>query len=82
MRHNTAVNRSSSALANVFNMEFKYLRKKLVMIPTAQLLNIIMKTCGRNISARFSMLKALKIFPWTNKINALHKIESRYMNTF
>jgi hypothetical protein len=81
-QHKMAVNINSRALANVFNMEFKFLRKKLVMIPIAALLNMMMMTLNWNTDAKESRVKAPKRLPWQSSIPALHTIESTYMKTF
>lgn len=44
--HKMAVNINSNALAKVFKMEFKFFKKKLVIIPMAALLNMIRTTLG------------------------------------
>jgi hypothetical protein len=78
----TAVNINSKALANVFKMEFRFLRKKLVIIPIAALLIMISRTVGRNTAARAVGSNASCRLPCTRRTQALHKMESTYMNTF
>ena len=58
IQHSTAVNMSSKALANVFRMEFKLRKKRLVTIPMAALFITMAKTPGCMIVAMLSNSKA------------------------
>jgi len=53
-----AVNINSRALANVFKMEFKFFRKKLVIMPIAALLHMMMMTLNWNTDAKESRVNA------------------------
>lgn len=86
IQHNTAVKISSTALAKVFSIEFKVFRKKLVIIPTSELFNIIKITFGcRNVL--ISTLVSVSLTLFVNTLNRtiatmLQKILSMYINTF
>jgi len=86
IQHNIAVKINSIALAKVFSIEFKVFRKKLVIIPTSELFNIIRITFGcRNIP--ISTLLNVSLTPLVNMLNKiiatiLQKILSTYINTF
>jgi hypothetical protein len=53
-----AVNINSRELANVFKMEFKFFRKKLVIMPIAALLHMMMMTLNWNTDAKESRVNA------------------------
>lgn len=86
IQHNNAVKINSTALAKVFSIEFKVLRKKLVIIPTSELFNIIKITFGcKNVS--ISTLVSVSLTLFVNTLNRtiatmLQKILSIYINTF
>jgi len=86
IQHNIAVKINSIALAKVFSIEFKVFRKKLVIIPTSELFNIIRITFGcRNVP--ISTLFNVSLTPLVNMLNKiiatiLQKILSIYINTF
>lgn len=86
IQHSIAVKISSTALAKVFRIEFKFLRKKLVIIPTSELFNIIRITFGcKNVPN--STLLSVSLTPFVNTLNRtiatmLQKILSIYINTF
>jgi len=52
------VNINSRALANVFKIEFKFFRKKLVIMPIAALLHMMMMTLNWNTDAKESRVNA------------------------
>lgn len=86
-QQNIAVNISSIALANVFNIEFKFFKKKLVIIPTNALFNIINITIGCTNTLLLTLLNILLKLFFLNIPNAtittmLQKILSMYINTF
>ena len=85
------VNMSSNALANVFNIELSDFKNKLVTIPIAALLRIIINTFQWNTRLSESQDKAsnkppppLSLSSGTQKLssNTLQIIESTYMNAF
>lgn len=78
----TAVNMSSRALANVFKIELRVLRKKLVIMPMAALFSMISSTVGRRTAPRAAGWNAACMLPCTISTPALQMIESTYMNTF
>lgn len=86
IQHSIAVKISSTALAKVFSIEFNVFRKKLVIIPTRELFNIIRITFGcRNIP--ISTLLSVSLTPFVNILNRtiatmLQKMLSMYINTF
>ena len=82
IQHNTAVNISSKALANVFKMEFKFLRNRLVTIPMAALFTTMIKTPGCKMAEMLLGWKALVSSPLKPSTTALQTMESRYMKTF
>ena len=59
----TAVTTSSRALANAFNIEFNFLRNKLVTIPRTELLIISSSTRGCLMESNAGRVKALEISP-------------------
>ena len=82
IQHNTAVNMSSSALANVLRMELRDRRKSETTMPMAALLIMIQMTDTWHIEARLSGVKAVTSWPRKPRATALHTIESTYINTF
>lgn len=86
IQQSIAVKISSTALAKVFSIEFKVFRKKLVIIPTRELFNIIRITFGcRNVP--ISILLNVSPTSFVNILNRtitimLQKILSIYINTF
>lgn len=86
IQHSIAVKISSIALAKVFRIEFNVFRKKLVIIPTSELFNIIRITFGcRSVS--ISTLVNVSPMPFVNTLKRtiatmLQKILSMYINTF
>ena len=77
-----AVRMSSSALAKVFKILFKFFKNKLVVIPINELFTIITMTRGLRIGVIDSLVKISRVFPWLVSTKTFHKIESRYINTF
>ena len=82
IQHNIAVKTSSKALAKVFTIEFRFFKKKLVIIPIAALLNMIKRTLGSMKILGPALLNASKRLPCISSTAILHSILSMYMNTF
>jgi len=77
-----AVMTSSNAEANAFRIEFSFWRERLVMMPRTALLRMRMRTRGLAIEEREGEVKALCKSPLAPSRRTLHRMESRYMNTF
>lgn len=86
IQQSSAVKINSIALANVFSIEFKFFKKKLVIIPTKALFSIINITIGCT-DALISTLLSVSLSPFLNVLNItiatiLQKMLSMYINTF
>jgi len=86
IQQSVAVKINSIALAKVFNIEFKVFKKKLVIIPTSALFNIINITFGCK-NALISTLLNVSFTLFFNVLNKtiatmLQKMLSIYINTF
>ena len=82
IQHKTAVNINSIALANIFKIEFKFFKNKLVVIPASALLKIIKRTGITNTCDSDCLLNADINSPLKYKSETLQIIESTYINIF
>ena len=62
----TAVITSSRAEANAFRIELSFLRKRLVTMPSTELLMISSRTSGLLIDSKDDRVKAVQMSPYRN----------------